>query len=577
MIAKKKIGAGFRGALEYDLGKDGGQLLHKNLASTQPRAMAKEFAAIRRLRPNLKNAVLHVSISAAPGEKLSDAQWVEIGNKYLKGMGLENCQFVITRHTDTDHEHIHILANRIRFDGTVVSDSNDYKRQERLMRELEREYALAPVGASKDADHKAVKAGEIEKAMRLGERPPRLVLQQFVTAASAGRPTSIEFVRRLEAEGVGVVANIASTGKMNGFSFEFAGVAFSGSKLGEKYKWSELQKVIDYEQARDSEQLAKGRDAARRDTIAQPSRRLGKNSVDTVANDSETAAVDSEASGSDRGDRGRDCTGDSTARKPKHGSIIILESTGCDRNSVPEEAGQELQNARGPRELDRDIEKARRRAEADRKAAADRKIREAEIDHGNLQERRRRQLDAATWAPPQKMRIASCDNAPLHRSSYREQMLKKSYGQSSEQLAKYWRMEKPRPGQVVFSNSRGRVTDHGVSHQCHSGNDLEIAASIALAKMKGWKSISMPGSGHEDFRYRSMIAALENGLEIRALSAEDVAILERAKVAVAMKASADAMQPLRALADKVQALRPAPALSPSVRGVASARSTLARK
>ena len=30
-------------------------------------------------------------------------------------------QFVITRHTDTEHEHIHILANRITHAGAVVS------------------------------------------------------------------------------------------------------------------------------------------------------------------------------------------------------------------------------------------------------------------------------------------------------------------------------------------------------------------------------------------------------------------------------------------------------------------------
>jgi hypothetical protein len=29
---------------------------------------------------------------------------------------------------------------------------------------------------------------------------------------------------------------------MNGFSFEYNGISFKGQDLGQKYKWSELQK-----------------------------------------------------------------------------------------------------------------------------------------------------------------------------------------------------------------------------------------------------------------------------------------------------------------------------------------------
>ena len=104
MIAKAVKGSGFRGALEYDLSKDGGYLLNTNMAGQTPRELAAEFGEIRKLRPNLGKAVLHVSLSAAPGEKLTDAQWQEIGHRYLDGMGLDKNQFVITRHTDEEYD-----------------------------------------------------------------------------------------------------------------------------------------------------------------------------------------------------------------------------------------------------------------------------------------------------------------------------------------------------------------------------------------------------------------------------------------------------------------------------------------
>ena len=82
-----------------------------------PAELAAEFGAIRDLRPGLTKAVLHVSLSAAPGEQLSDDQWRAIGQRYRAGMDLDHNQYVLTRHTDTAHDHIHIVANRIGYDG----------------------------------------------------------------------------------------------------------------------------------------------------------------------------------------------------------------------------------------------------------------------------------------------------------------------------------------------------------------------------------------------------------------------------------------------------------------------------
>ena len=82
MIAKAVKGKGFRGALEYDLSKEHGRILDSNMAGVTPRELAAEFGEIRRLRPNLGKAVLHVSLSAALGETLSDDQW-QIGRAHV--------------------------------------------------------------------------------------------------------------------------------------------------------------------------------------------------------------------------------------------------------------------------------------------------------------------------------------------------------------------------------------------------------------------------------------------------------------------------------------------------------------
>ena len=253
MIAKAVKGKGFRGALEYDLTKEQGRVIDKNMAGEKPRELAAEFGEIRKLRPNLGKAVLHVSLSAAPGEKLSDEQWREIGKRYMEGMGLENNQFVMTRHVDTDHEHIHILANRIRFDGSVTSDSHDYKRQEVIMRELEKDYGLQRVASSIEAERKAPTKGEIEQHLRTGEPSTRQQLQQFCDAAAKNCRSFSEYQERLGVVGVELVPVVQLEGaKLSGLSYRLDGMTMKGSDLGKGYSPAGLAKRgITYEQDRD--------------------------------------------------------------------------------------------------------------------------------------------------------------------------------------------------------------------------------------------------------------------------------------------------------------------------------------
>src|SRR5271165_489459 len=59
-------------------------------------------------------------------------------------------------------------------------------------------------------------------------------------------------------------ANLATTGRLNGFSFQFNGLNFKGQSLGNAYKWASLQKRgVSYEQDRDYAQLERYRTPAR--------------------------------------------------------------------------------------------------------------------------------------------------------------------------------------------------------------------------------------------------------------------------------------------------------------------------
>jgi len=65
--------------------------------------------------------------------------------------------------------------------------------------------------------------------------------------------TCSEFIQALQNKGVNVLFSQASTGYVSGISYGYDGLAFTGSKLGNDFKWTTIKNTINYEQERDSQ------------------------------------------------------------------------------------------------------------------------------------------------------------------------------------------------------------------------------------------------------------------------------------------------------------------------------------
>ena len=57
-------------------------------------------------------------------------------------MGIQNTQFILVRHHNTDNPHCHLVYNRIGYDGKVISSQGDYKRNEIATKLLKDKYGL---------------------------------------------------------------------------------------------------------------------------------------------------------------------------------------------------------------------------------------------------------------------------------------------------------------------------------------------------------------------------------------------------------------------------------------------------
>ena len=172
-------------------------------------------------------------------------------------MDFKDCQHVIYRHTDTEHDHIHVVASRTRLtDGTTVSDSWDYKRSAALVRQLEKAYNLAAV-EPKDRGIRAQTTGEFRQLQRTGGMSIRERLKFILQTASADSPSMPQFVQRVLAAGV-EVRTAPGKNRIRGISYALENIAFSGTHIGRDYTFPGLQRHrgIDYDSTRDDAAIA---------------------------------------------------------------------------------------------------------------------------------------------------------------------------------------------------------------------------------------------------------------------------------------------------------------------------------
>ncbi|MEI7154862.1 relaxase/mobilization nuclease domain-containing protein [Pectobacterium carotovorum] len=285
-MQKIRRGKGFAGVVLYAL-KPGSHhqctpyVIGGNMLGNEAGDLIAEFNTTKTLRPDVVKPVWHNSLRLPKSEALTDAQWSEIADDYMSRMGFSETHLrCYVLHDDEAGQHIHIIASRIDLtNGTLYLGKNENLISTRIIQQLERDYSLtrtkgpelvaSPSPASPFPPSLSRKSptqkpmGAIPKPKKLsrneammekykGELSPKSVIQESLEALLVGKPSTTEFVTQLVARNIMAVPNIASTGKMNGFSFEYQGIAFKASQLGKCYSWSTLQDKLDYQPERDN-------------------------------------------------------------------------------------------------------------------------------------------------------------------------------------------------------------------------------------------------------------------------------------------------------------------------------------
>ncbi|BBV53849.1 relaxase/mobilization nuclease domain-containing protein [Citrobacter portucalensis] len=284
-----KPGRSFKNRVDYIL-KDDHDFICSNMASDYNNVsdLTDEFKTVSSFRQDIKKPVFHAFLSLPKNEHLTDEQWQEIAKDYLKEMNIDidKHQYICVRHNDTDKEHIHIVANRVGLDGSVWLGQHSAFNTIAACERLEVKHGLTITQGLKGqkSDVSAPTKAEIEQALRTGEKPARIVLQNALQAAMVGKPDLETFVERLQAVGIEPRFNVASTGNVAGVSFSVGDVAFKGSQLGKKYSWNTIKGKVKYDKNRDDELVR--RFSARK---ADDENSIGRSFVESNINDSRTS------------------------------------------------------------------------------------------------------------------------------------------------------------------------------------------------------------------------------------------------------------------------------------------------
>ncbi|HAT2784412.1 TPA: relaxase/mobilization nuclease domain-containing protein [Citrobacter koseri] len=283
-----KTGRSFKNRVDYIL-KDDHSFICSNMSADKNNVseLTDEFKTVSGFRQDIKKPVFHAFLSLPKDEKLTDEKWQEIAKDYLNEMNIdiEKYQYICVRHKDTDQDHIHIVANRIGLDGSVWHGQHSAFKTIAACERLEVKHSLTITKGLQEqkSDVSAPTKNEIEQALRTGEKPARIVLQNALQAAMLGKPDLQTFIDRIQAVGIEPRFNVASTGNVAGVSFSVNDIAFKGSSLGKKFSWNTIKGKVKYDKNRDDELI---RRFAARKTDDENS--IGRSPIEPNINDDRT-------------------------------------------------------------------------------------------------------------------------------------------------------------------------------------------------------------------------------------------------------------------------------------------------
>lgn len=151
MVAKVISGKNIRGLLHYNENKvsEGvAQCIAASRFGCEPKDLTfsdklNRFRKVMLLNPKVKTNAIHISLNFDISEKLSEEQLVRITSDYMTRIGFGDQPYLVYRHTDAAHQHVHVVTTNIKTNGQRIDIHNIGRGpSETARKEIELAYGL---------------------------------------------------------------------------------------------------------------------------------------------------------------------------------------------------------------------------------------------------------------------------------------------------------------------------------------------------------------------------------------------------------------------------------------------------
>jgi hypothetical protein len=124
------------------------------------------FERLNSLNERATTKTLHVSLNFDPSEKLAENKLLQIASDYMEKIGFGNQPYLVYKHEDAGHPHIHIVSTTIKSDGSRIKTHNIGRNQsEKARKEIEQLYGLVKAQRQQQLMKSGIKPVDAEKAI----------------------------------------------------------------------------------------------------------------------------------------------------------------------------------------------------------------------------------------------------------------------------------------------------------------------------------------------------------------------------------------------------------------------------
>jgi hypothetical protein len=190
MVARFVNGKNIRGMLHYNENKvvagEARLLLASGFAGDINQFSLEQklqrFEHLTMLNTRVKTNAVHITLNFDEQDKLTNEQLQHITLSYMERIGFGDQPYLVYRHHDAAHTHVHIATVNIKTDGNRIDTHGiGWKLSEPARIALEREYGLTIAKGRKNSNALTIKSADIEKPI-YGKTPTKRAITNIVNA-----------------------------------------------------------------------------------------------------------------------------------------------------------------------------------------------------------------------------------------------------------------------------------------------------------------------------------------------------------------------------------------------------------